>query len=111
MTPATVAQTTTYRCTFCEADWSYDDVRYLARCRACGNGLRLRTPDQATDPSATHVEEARAAASSHGRAPDDSTPPPQAISNPTRTLPPTSQVPVRAHLRRSRTRQPTADDG
>jgi hypothetical protein len=29
-----------YRCTVCEEDWPYEAVRHLARCRACGGGLR-----------------------------------------------------------------------
>jgi hypothetical protein len=29
-----------YRCTLCEADWTYEAVRHVARCRACGGSLR-----------------------------------------------------------------------
>ncbi|MGO9887890.1 MAG: hypothetical protein ACLP0L_08285 [Solirubrobacteraceae bacterium] len=36
------APTIVYRCTLCEADWTYEAVRHVARCRACGGSLRRR---------------------------------------------------------------------
>jgi len=48
MTPA---PTTVYRCTLCEADWTYEAVRHVARCRACGGSLRRRENPPA--PSST----------------------------------------------------------
>jgi hypothetical protein len=28
-----------YRCTVCDARWTYAEIRYLAACRRCGSGL------------------------------------------------------------------------
>lgn len=39
-----------YRCTVCEADWTYEAVRYVACCRACGGSL-MRS-DAAAPPAA-----------------------------------------------------------
>jgi hypothetical protein len=41
---STTAVSATYRCTLCGGHWSYDAVRFLARCRDCGGGLVREAP-------------------------------------------------------------------
>jgi hypothetical protein len=36
-----------YRCTVCEVDWTYEAVRHIACCRACGGSLLVRRSDTA----------------------------------------------------------------
>jgi hypothetical protein len=43
-----------YRCTVCDARWSYRAVQYAACCRDCGGGLRrVASSDPASVLSAT----------------------------------------------------------
>ncbi|HEX4010607.1 MAG TPA: hypothetical protein VHX62_11385 [Solirubrobacteraceae bacterium] len=42
----TVAAAPTYRCSGCGARWTYEAVRYVARCPECGSGL-LRVTEPA----------------------------------------------------------------
>jgi hypothetical protein len=37
-----------YRCTVCDAAWSYEAVKYVARCPACGGTLLRREEAPAT---------------------------------------------------------------
>ena len=34
----------TYFCTACAARWDYVEIRYVARCKACGAGLTSTLP-------------------------------------------------------------------
>ncbi|MDQ6806459.1 MAG: hypothetical protein M3065_16175 [Actinomycetota bacterium] len=40
MTLARVDDLALYRCTVCDEEWTYEAVQHVARCRACGGGLR-----------------------------------------------------------------------
>jgi hypothetical protein len=37
----------TYFCTVCAARWAYLEIRYVARCKACGAGLTSTPPAEA----------------------------------------------------------------